>query len=302
VLVPSGAGTDAQDTMTVTASAGGQSASVTDTTIVRQLTTYEDSGYVNQSDEFVLGSTVFGRATGLQPGNSVYFVWKDANGTIVRTSALRTVDTQGMAFDEYPTLDADPTGDWAVEVYSSGGALLERSPFVVAYDAEITALAATDAPGVGQEIAVTSSVVNNNTSTIANSTMTYVIWWDGNGDGVFSAGDTYIDDTGAPVVWDGTANVTPTHVTSGITVGGGGTWSEPASWTVSNTQFPNQGTYRVTATWTTASGRLIDSAVTELYSIPALGWPLFGLTVIGAAAAMWRRRRDYGQSAEGGPR
>jgi hypothetical protein len=139
VLIPSGAGTDDQGTMTVTASAGGQSASVTDTTIVRQLTTYADSGYVNQSDSFVLGDVVFARATGLQSG-SVYFVWKDANGTTVRTSSLRTVDTQGAAFDEYGTLDAEPVGDWAVEVYRSGGTLIERNPFTVTYDAEISVL------------------------------------------------------------------------------------------------------------------------------------------------------------------
>jgi hypothetical protein len=299
IAVPSGATTGATDTTTITATtvgAGGATVSDTavDTTTVRRLTTYADGGYVNQTDEYVLGDLAYARATGLRPNDDVYFVWKDATGTIVRTSSTRRVDTQGMAFDEYSTLESDPPGHWVVELYTSGGTLLERAPFTVTYDAEITALSATDAPGVGEQVAVTSSVVNRNTSPVTDSAMTYVIWWDTDGDGSFGAGDIYIDDAGSPVTWDGISPVTPSHVTTGIDVVGGGTWTEPGPWTVANTDFPNQGTYRVTARWTSSAGLLIDEATTEFYSIPTLGWPLFGLTIAGAMFMLWRRRDAIG--------
>ncbi|MDZ4180555.1 MAG: hypothetical protein U1E29_15225, partial [Coriobacteriia bacterium] len=66
-------------------------------------------------------------------------------------------------------------------------------------------------------------------------------------------------------------------------------WTEPAPWQVSNAGFPNQGTYRVSATWTTGSGQVIDTRVTEFYSIPAMGWPLFALALAAGLAFMWRR-------------
>ncbi|MDZ4063713.1 MAG: hypothetical protein U1E22_03500, partial [Coriobacteriia bacterium] len=290
VFIPTGTvpGTVGNTTITATAP-GGYTDFVTDRTTVRRLSTYADPGYLNLSSDFKLGATVFGRSTGLTPGSSVYFVWKDANGVTVRTSSLRTADTQGMAFDEYATLQSNPTGNWVVELRASGGALLETSPFVVRFDATITALSASDAPSVGSQTSITSSVKNNNTVTISDSKMTYVIWWDSNGNGTFDTGDIYINGSGAPVAWDGTSAVS-TRVTSGITVPGGGTWTEPVPWTMSNTQFPNQGTYNVTATWGTSTGQLIDRKTTQFYSIPALGWPLFGLVVAGAAVLLWRRR------------
>ncbi|MCG2806945.1 MAG: hypothetical protein L6413_01560, partial [Coriobacteriia bacterium] len=66
--------------------------------------------------------------------------------------------------------------------------------------------------------------------------------------------------------------------------------TEPTPWTVSNRDFPHQGDYRVTAVWTESSGFEIDRATTEFFSIPALGWPLFGLTFLGGAFVLWRRR------------
>ncbi len=306
VFVPAGTAAGVTDDTTITAIAptgsGTDSDSVTDHTIVRRLSTFADAGYINESDDYVIGDQVYARATGLTPSSNVYFVWKDADGVIVRTSTERRVDTQGMAFDEYLTLETDPTGYWVVELHDSGGALLETSPFNVRFDAEITALSATDAPSIGQDVAVTSSVVNHNTADINDSTVTYVIWWDSDGDGTFGDGDIYIDDTGAPVTWNGTDAVTPTHVTTGVDVAGGGTWTEATPWTVNNGQFPNQGTYNVTATWEELDGTFIDEKTSQFYSIPTLGWPLFALALFGGAFFLWRYRDRLGNllSAEGG--
>jgi len=294
IAVPSGTATGTTDDAIIRAQSGVVWDTATDRTIVRGLATYDDGGFVNQDDEFALGEPVFARATGLRPGDYAYFVWRDANGAIVRTSPDRKVDTQGAAFDSITTLDSQPPGGWSVELHAQGGALLEISYFTVTYDAEITGVTATDAPGLGEDVAVTSSVANHNTAAISNSLMTYVIWWDSDGSGTLGAGDIYIDDTGAPVTWDGVTPIEPTHITFGINVAGGGTWTESVPWTVNNVQFPNQGTYRVTATWRTEDALLIDTKTTEFYSIPTLGWPLFGLMLGGAVWGLWRRRRHIG--------
>jgi hypothetical protein len=297
LFVPSGVSYGDVDTTVVTAEAPDGAGSshadtATDITTIRQLATYDGGGYVNQEDEFVLGDTVYGRAMGLDPKDDVFFVWRDSDGTITRTSPTFRVDTQGMAFDEYETLESDPVGAWSLELYADGDtpgvdAPLETSYFTVSFDAEITALTATDAATVGALTTVNCSTVNNNTATITDSTMNYVIWWDDDGDGVFGAGDIYMDSSGAAQTYSG-SGVVSSHLTTGITVAGGATWSDPG-WSMSNSQFPNQGTYRVTATWNTSGGTLIDEATTEFYSIPTLGWPLYLIVTFVGVAHLWRR-------------
>jgi len=149
---------------------------------------------------------------------------------------------------------------------------------------------------VGDRVDVTSSVENRIGRAISNSTMTYVMWWDENGDGVFGAGDTWIDSAGAPDTWDGVTAVS-SHTTTGINVPGNGTWSESAPWSVLNTQFPHQGTYNVTATWRESSGALIDVKTSQFYSIPAMGWPLALLATVVGAWWLWRRRDRFAASS-----
>ena len=294
IAIPSTAGDGDTDTTVVTASTGSYSDTVTDHTIVRTLNTYATAGYVIPADEYFLTDNMFARATGLSPGDDVYFVWKDSTGTIVRTSSERTVDTQGMAFDEYLTLITDEVGWWSVELYSSSDVLLAAKPLFVNYKAEITELAATDAPSIGDTITVTAEVENLIGKDIDDSYIEYVIWWDSDGSGTFDAGDIYIDDTGHPVTWDGTSTVTVTHTTTNVDVPGKTT--ENDSWDITNRYFPNEGTYNVTATWYDSTGAIIiDEETTTFYSIPALGWPLFGLTAGGFAWFLWRRRDRFAE-------
>lgn len=298
ITVPAGTAPNTTDITTVRATVGGTTVTATDTTTVRRLMTYPDTSYTSPSDEFELTDEVFARATGLAAGDTVFFVWYDQNGTPVRTSTDRTVDTQGMQFDSYDTQLADPIGTtWRVELWRRQGknnvSLLETTIFKVKDKARITALAASDAPGVGSDVAVTSSVENLIDKPITGSTMTYVVWWDENGDGSLDAGDTWIDSSGAPRSWDGTSPIS-THVTSGIDVGGNGTWTEPVAWTVNNRLFPHQGDYNVTATWRRSTGQLIDVKTTQFFSIPALGWPVFAGVVALAALLFSRRLRVPG--------
>jgi hypothetical protein len=58
---------------------------------------------------------------------------------------------------------------------------------------------------------------------------------------------------------------------------------------VNNQQFPNQGTYYVTAVWKDSMGGSIDTKTTHLYSIPSLGWPIFGALFLIMAAVLSRR-------------
>lgn len=299
VSVPSGVTQGTVDTSVLTARASGSpDDTATDVTTVRRLTTYADGGYVNASTSFYKGDKVYARATGLKPGSNVSFVWRNENRDVVRTSSTRQVDTQGMAFDDYTTLESDPIGPhWSVELMS-GGTVLETQWFEVRYKARITALSATDAPNLGQNIAVSSAVINRNTADITNSTMAYLIWWDNDGNGLLSTGDTYITDAGAPATYSGTWPATPTHTTAiPLVAGSDGTWTEPTPWTISNAQFPNQGTYQVTAVWRDSAGIEIDRKTSQFYSIPTLGWPLFILTTLGAAFMLWRRRPQAGGEA-----
>ncbi len=292
VAVPVGTAANTVDVTTIRATTGATTVTAIDTTTVRTLQLFDSEGYTATEDRFELGETGFARGTGLSAGSSVFFVWKDSNGTVVRTSPDRIVDTTGMAFDAYDTKMTDLTGNWTVELWSRAGGnkltLLETNPFTVSWNAEITGLSATDAPGVGSDVAVTSSAVNDNTRTLANTTMTYVIWWDDNGDGAFNSGDTWIDSAGLPHTWDGVASVS-SHVTTGIDVAGGASWSESTPWTVNNRDFPHQGDYNVTATWTEPNGRVIDVKTTQFYSIPALGWPVFVLGLLFVGIVMGRR-------------
>lgn len=289
VSIPAGVAANTVDVTTITARTGTTTDTATDTTTVRRLMTYSDTGYLTPETVFTLTDTAYARATGLKAGDKVVFVWKNPSGTIARTSPERTVDTAGMAFDGYPSLATDPTGDWILELYDSRNRLLETNLVSFTWNAEITALSATDAPGVGDEVAVTSSVRNDLNRAIDDSVMTYTIWWDTDGSGSFNTGDTWIDSAGAPHVWNGVTAVS-SHITTGIDVAGGGSWTEATPWTVNNQAFPNQGTYQVTARWTELSGRLIDAATTEFFSIPALGWPLTALVSLVGIVLLWRRR------------
>jgi hypothetical protein len=289
VYIPGTADVTNIDITIVTATFGTLTASVTDTTSVRYLATYDGPGYGTIDTRFIPAETVYARGSGLSGYSQVRFRWIDPSGTLVYTSPNVTVDTLNQANTFYALSPTAPIGEWTlVLVNASNNAEISRTAFTVNHDAGISALSATDAPGVGQSVGVTSSVVNRGSQSITNSTMTYVIWWDSDGNGVFGAGDLYIGADGQSYVYDGSSAVN-THVTSGIDVAGGGTWTEPAPWQVSNAGFPNQGTYRVSATWTTGSGQVIDTRVTEFYSIPAMGWPLFALALAAGLAFMWRR-------------
>jgi hypothetical protein len=194
-----------------------------------------------------------------------------------------------MGADSYATTASDPTGTgWVVKVRRSNapGVYFSTATFEVRADADITRVSATNAPTTNSNVDVTAVAINHAASAIINSTMTYIIWWDENGDGVFNSGDTYVDSAGVPHSWNGVTTVS-THITAGVDVAGTSTWTQPP-WSVNNGQFPHQGNYNVTATWTQSNGMVISSKTGQFFSIPALGWPIFALFLAFAGLIVWR--------------
>lgn len=288
VSVPTTASYPATDYARITATAGTSSASATDTTIVRRLATYADEACSVPATSFYLTDEVHARGTGLSSNSTVYFVWKSPSGTIMRTSPPRTVDAGGLAWDDYSSTATDTVGGWTVELRQTSptGTLLDSQPFALQYKAEITSVEASDAPSVAATLGISSSVANEISREITSSTMTYLVWWDSNGNATYDSGDISIDSTGAPHPYSATAT---THITSIASVPASGTWSESTPWLLNNRQFPNQGNYNVTATWRTSTGGIIDVKTTQFYSIPTLGWPLMLVFLAGGGWLMWRR-------------
>ncbi len=287
VTVPSGTASGTVDVMTVTASSGGSTSSATDTTTVRSVVTYPDSKYEAAETTFTRGATVYAKATALATNRQYYFVWTSPSGATIRTGATSAPNSSGVKTDTYTTTATDELGTWTLRVYRSNGALTYTTTFVLVAEktAEIAALWATDAATIGQNVSVSSSLHNSSPISIINSTATYVIWWDTNGDGVFGSLDTYIDASGNPQTWNGVSAV-QTHTSTGVDVAGTSYWADPA-WSISNSAFPNQGTYNVTEYWKASDGSLIDTKTTQFYSVPTLGAWMQDIAATGPRSLPW---------------
>jgi|LGVF01.2.fsa_nt_gb hypothetical protein len=129
----------------------------------------------------------------------------------------------------------------------------------------ILSLSATDAPGYGDTVHITSLV--QATSKIQKSNLYYTI----------TIGSTLV----------------ATHTTIPPKFAIGDTFSD--SWNISNSSFPSVGTYSVTLCWSTGNSHNcdIDSATTTFYSVPTLGW---GYVTLGGAIFaywLWIRKADF---------
>lgn len=295
VTVAGDASRGTTDTATIVAADDSVTVTATDTTFVRILDTYAGASDATPCSAFRLGDVVFARGAGLTPGSVVCFAWKDASGRVMQTSATSTVDASGTAADQYASQMTDPVGNWTVELRedSNEGPLIDVCDFDLTFKGEIVSLSANDGRNPGAVIAVASAVENETSQEITGSTLSYLMWWDTNGDGAFDAGDTYIDASGTPQPYSVSAS---THVSaidsvpaSGSTPASG-TWIEPIPWTITNTEFPNQGTYNVTAVWRSDTGAIIDMKTAQFFAIPTLGWPPFALLVGTIGCVLWRRR------------
>lgn len=74
----------------------------------------------------------------------------------------------------------------------------------------------------------------------------------------------------------------------------GDTYSD--SWSISNSSFPETGTYTVVLCWNKGrrgNGCNIDRAETTFYSVPTLGWGLTAVALGLLGVFLWRRREDF---------
>ncbi len=303
LTVPSSATSGTVDIITVTASSAtspGFYDIAVDRTTVQVLVTYKDPGRTRPSTFFRLGDTIYARGSGLIFGQSVIFLWYDASGTLVRQSAAIPVDVAGKADDQYTSSGTETPGNWTlVLLNAANNQEITRNYFTVSFKAEITLLTASDAPNLNQPVFVDTTLTNSGLTTITGSSLTYVIWWDENGSGNFDAGDTYIESDGNSYTWDGSSTVS-SHETTGVAVYPGGSWSEPGSgWSVSNQNFPYRGTYRLTLTWRSSQGFLIDQKTTTFYSVPIFGFPLFFLFSLAAVYLFYRQGFAFNNFFEG---
>ncbi len=113
VTIPSGAATGSTCTVTVTASGGGNTASATDATTVKDLVLYSDAGYNYEDYIYPSGNPVYARAYGTLATN-YRFYWYDSSVGLQRTSPTYT--GPGILSDTYPTLPNTPLGTWSVKV------------------------------------------------------------------------------------------------------------------------------------------------------------------------------------------
>ncbi|MBI4823770.1 MAG: hypothetical protein HY805_06015 [Nitrospirae bacterium] len=131
VTIPSTAVAGDVCRVTVTATAGGNSALATDTTTVKDIVLYSDPDYTNESYIFPVGNAVYARAFGTL-STTYRFYWYDSSNNLKRTSPLYTGPE--ILSDTYDPI-AGPLGTWRVEVRRvSDNALFAQAYFYVGPD------------------------------------------------------------------------------------------------------------------------------------------------------------------------
>ncbi|MHB1016577.1 MAG: COG1470 family protein [Coriobacteriia bacterium] len=266
VTVPLDAPIDQVDVTTLTVVYGTVSATAFDQTTVAQAATYGVSGFGTPQTAFVLGDQVYARGMGLAPKSTVTFHWTRPDGTVVATADVK-VDATRIAQASY-TIGYAPEdiGEWTVKITLQGNAVpIATTRFRVNYKASISALAASGGDTMMSPVSVASTLQNGGTSTLDNTSVTYQIWWDADGNGFMTANDFYIDDSGA---W------TPIGTGSGYSfirapiaaIAPGGSFSD--AWSISNENFVESGMYKLTAVWRSSANISIDQRTTEFFAVP----------------------------------
>ncbi|TLM99203.1 MAG: hypothetical protein FDZ75_00640, partial [Actinobacteria bacterium] len=269
VEIPPTAGSQtATVTLTATSTANPVSRdTATDTIKVVGMATYEDAMFTRPQTVFRVGSTVFVQETGEQTGYTISVGNSPAtNVPVVRfklvspsgwTTTTVGAIIEGMADASLVSTTGTEVGVWTAYAYRDAAmtSLIASAPFTITYDADITSLGAADAQDASQTIPVRSTLANRNDVAINASTASYLVWYDRDSNGVFSANDYWVDSAWNVTPWDG---VSPT-VTHTSTVSVAATSSASDSWSLSNRNFPAGGMWNVTETWREARGFAIDT-------------------------------------------
>ena len=155
-------------------------------------------------------------------------------------------------------------------------------------DYDYTTLTANNAPTLGDTVTVDTTVTNNSATTVTSTHVKYVIFIDGNADGIPAGGDTYITaNCAGSGSWSTMANYT-WEATGKTATSGGGTATDQQSCT--NTNFPSNTTYTVYAQWHASDDSITYATKYVTFSsIPTLGQLLF-LVLIGSVVFIGYRQ------------
>lgn len=277
VTVPAGTppltgGTATTDHTTLTAEDALGSASVADATIVSRLATFGVGGFGTAQDVFTLGDLVYARGMGLPAGQTVTFTWADPTGTVMATEDVRS-DGTGIAQSRYGVSPTDMPGTWTVTLLN-GATELATHDFYVGYRAQIDSLSATGGEVTQSPVNVTCTLDNTGAIDLTDTTVTYLLWWDADGDGTASPGDSYAGGDGTWfAVGEGDGY---THQSTGLSVPGGTTGATD-TWSVSNEDLRFAGMYRLRAVWEAPDGTIIDARETTHFATP--GKPELSMSV-----------------------
>ncbi len=272
VSVPAGTPAGLVDTSTVTATIGSLQASATDRTTVSTLVTYGVGGFGTPQDTFVLGDRVFVRAMGLNPGSQVRFRFTDPNGAST-TSGLGNVDGGGVAQAAYDIAPTATTGTWAVTLLDGAGTPITTTPFHVGYKASMSALSVSGGQTQDSTVTIGATLLNEGAVDLTGTQVTYLVWWDTDGDGSFESGDEYVSETGTLEAYGTGSGVS--RRAGALSVAPGAQYTD--TWAFSNRILVEEGTYHLEATWTAADGRALATRSTTFHAVP--GGPWIALTV-----------------------
>lgn len=277
VTVPAGTppltgGLATTDHTTLTAHDALGSASAVDTTLVSRLATFGVGGFGTAQDVFTLGDLVYARGMGLPAGQTVTFRWTDPSGAVMATENIRT-DGTGIAQSRYDLSPTGALGTWTVTLLN-GTTELATHTFQVGYRADIGSLSASGGEVTQSPINVTCTLDNTGGLDLTDTTVTYLLWWDADGDGTPGPGDSYVAEDGSWLaIGEGAGH---TRQSTAVSIPAA-TTGLADSWSVSNEGLRFAGTYRLSATWTAADGTRLAMRETTHFATP--GKPELSLSV-----------------------
>lgn len=275
ITVPPGALLTDVDTTTLTATNVAdttQTDSADDVTKVSRLVTYADSAYSVASAEFFLGDTVYVRGLGLDSKKDATLRWYRPSDPITPAFTTGPVkpDAVGVLSASQLIPEADDVGQWTIVLFDSADTEVTRATFRTKYRASMSAPDVNGGDTVESTVTATPTLSNDGALPITG-TVTGLIWWDADSDGVFDVGDSWIAPDGS---WQA-YSVGAETASSALTVPAGAIYSPP-SWEVSNAEFLETGTYQLTSVWS-SGGVVIDSITVGFYGV--YGRPLLTITL-----------------------
>jgi len=268
------------DPLEVRATAQGDpaiQAVATDTTIVRNLLTFSDPLFARPASTFLTAcANVYAEGSGLAPNSDFRFVWSDPepNGGDERVTGIREPDADGRVDDVYGLTSADLDGTWTVRIQVRSGSNWDpltvgggRTFDVVPGGGTIDSLTSGKRGFfiLGESLAVNTLLTNPTQIDFAGTSIRYVVFQDGNGDGLPTVGEQFIMPDGNPFLWWPGAF---TAWTSPVDVLRGEEFRD--FWRVTNIQFPVGGPWTISAEWLMDCGDVVHAVTTGIYVCAAL--------------------------------